>query len=122
MLSYAPAHAPVMGMTSDQPSGIHPIRVLYGSILGHFDVAVHDASKWRFSLRQSCGVSVVSAELVRSTFKKMVGRRHPSHIHARGTIHHALKAELAGSSFRSEIEHCTAKPNMVHAGLMASLA
>ena len=30
MLSYAPAHAPVMGMTSDQPSGIHPIRVLYG--------------------------------------------------------------------------------------------
>ena len=36
MLSYAPAHAPVMGMTSDQPSGIHPIRVLYGSILGHF--------------------------------------------------------------------------------------
>ena len=37
MLSYAPAHAPVMGMTSDQPSGIHPIRVLYGSILGHFE-------------------------------------------------------------------------------------
>ena len=34
---YAPAHAPVMGMTSDQPSGIHPIRVLYGSILGHFE-------------------------------------------------------------------------------------
>ena len=37
MLSYAPAHAPVMGMTSDQPSGIHPIRVLYGSILGLFE-------------------------------------------------------------------------------------
>ena len=35
--SYVPAHAPVMGMTSDQPSGIHPIRVLYGSILGHFE-------------------------------------------------------------------------------------
>ena len=54
--------------------------------------------------------SVVSAELVRSTFKKMVGRRHPSHIHARGTIHHALKAELAGSSFRSEIEHGKVNP------------
>ena len=36
-LSYVPAHAPVMGMTSDKPSGIHPIRVLYGSILGHFE-------------------------------------------------------------------------------------
>ena len=25
MLSYAPAHPPVMGMTSDQPSGIYPL-------------------------------------------------------------------------------------------------
>ena len=37
LLDLRPAHAPVMGMTSDQPSGIHPIRVLYGSILGHFE-------------------------------------------------------------------------------------
>ena len=33
MLSYAPAHASVMGMTSD-----HPVAsTLYGSILGHFE-------------------------------------------------------------------------------------
>ena len=32
MLSYAPAHAPVMGMTSDQPSGIPPLTKHLSSV------------------------------------------------------------------------------------------
>ena len=38
MLKHAPAHPPVIAATSGRPSGLHPIRLAEGRILGHLGV------------------------------------------------------------------------------------
>ena len=38
MLKHAPAHPPVIAATSGRPSGLHPIRLAEGHILGHLGV------------------------------------------------------------------------------------